>query len=298
MTPPKVGAVVLHYRNWPAIRATIDSLLAQSAPADAVVVVDNHSGGAAPSEIAGAYPQAQILAAPANLGYAGGMNLGIERMLEQGMDHILLLTHDCVLDPHCLHRLSGRMQQNHRLGAVGPLLSYRSDPGRVWSAGGIVKRATRNTDHWGSGEPVSDWANRPPRRVEWLDGACVLLRADALRLAGSLNERYFLYYEEAEYLVKLAEQGWRVECIAAARAAQEPSPIAPYFRTRNSLGFIQATAPGRFVAGEILRVLRDVAADLVRPAAPTQRHSVTARLRGLVDFLLGRWGPPDHRLGR
>jgi N-acetylglucosaminyl-diphospho-decaprenol L-rhamnosyltransferase len=56
---------------------------------------------------------------------------------------------------------------------------------------------------------------------EWLDGAAVLLRSDAIRDAGMLDEDYFLYFEDTEYLLKLRRLGWLVECIPAAVAWQE-----------------------------------------------------------------------------
>lgn len=291
----RIAAVVLHYRNWPAVRASLDSLLFQDLTVDKLVVVDNHSGNSGPGSIAKAYPEIEMLIPAANLGYAAGMNLGIKSALEQNPDFILLMTHDCVLQPGCLNRLAGRMADKPTLGAVGPLLVYRSDPTKVWSAGGMVKRGTRLTDHWGSGDPFAAWAHRPPRKVEWLDGACLMLRSEALEETGRFNERYFMYYEEAEYLVRMARRGWGVECLPAASAAQEPSSIAAYLRTRNSLGFVSATAPGRFLAREILHQMSTMAVDLLHPAAPEHRTTVVPRLLGLIDFTLGRWGPPDGK---
>jgi hypothetical protein len=261
-----------------------------------VVVVDNGSGDSSADRIAAQFPQVEVIPVRENRGYAAGMNEGIARVLELGAESVLLLTHECVLDRRCLELLVERLEENQQTGAVGPLLCYLSDPQKVWSAGGIIDRARWHTDHRGTGDPATKWFEQRCQVVDWLDGACILIRAEVLRQAGTLNERYFLYFEESEFLIRVARLGWSVECVPAALAFQEPSPMLPYLRTRNQLGFIAATASHRYLVKELIRVGVDLTGDLLRPVSQDRKETIRARFWGVIDFVRGRWGPPPDSL--
>lgn len=287
-----VGAVVLLYRSWPGVCETIDALLRQSHPPASVLVVDNGSEESELSELEATYPGIELIRAGSNRGYSAGMNLGIARMQQSGFGQILLLTHDCILDPQCLNRLGSRMDDNPRLGAVGPLLRRRDDPGAVWSAGGGIRTGNGHPHHLGSGEPVEQWHYRPPHPVEWLDGACLLLNAEAVSQAGLLDERFFLYFEDAEYACRLKRAGWEVECVPAAVAAQEPSELPEYLTVRNRLGFMRSCGPRSLLWAELRRIGLNLVRDSLRPPSAAQRDTLAERARALFDFLLNRWGPP------
>lgn len=280
----RIGAVVLHYRFWPEVRATLDALLSQTRPPDELIVVDNHSDDASADAIRNAYPAVSVVDAGRNGGYAAGMNVGIAQHLAGAAHAVLLLTHECRLAPDALRLLEARLVAAPEVAAVGPLLAFRSRPDTVFSAGGRVKRRNFNPVHVTEPPYIADWHGRGPLDAEWLDGACILIRADVLRTTGPLDERYFLCYEEAEYLMRIRARGLRVECVPAAVAWQEPGNLTPYLSVRNRLGFVARNAPKRFLVRELLR-------DIVLIAASRHR---TDYARGLADFLRNRWGPPSH----
>jgi GT2 family glycosyltransferase len=287
----KVGATVLHYRYWPEVGATIEALLAQSRSPDRVVVIDNRSGDGSLNRLRESFPGLEVIDAGANLGYGAGMNLGMTHLLNQGMDAVLLLTHECRLAPNALDALARRLEQEPTVGAVGPLLAYRSRPTTVFSAGGEIDRRTWRPRHFHDPRLVSEWAGRPPRKAEWLDGAAVLLRSEAAREVGTIDESYFMYFEETEYLLRLGWRGWSVECVPEAVAWQEPGSRPPYLWLRNRLRFLARTAPKHHVLRETGRL----AASVVRNSLVPNRRATTAELRdrrrALLHFLSRRWGP-------
>lgn len=289
----KIAAVVLHYRNWPGIRQTLDSLARQSHNIMATLVVDNCSGDGSLEKLTAAFPDLEIVTAAVNGGYAAGMNMGIAALAKHYPDAVLLLTHECRLAPDALEVMVARMSENRRLGAAGPLLEYVSRPGVLWSAGGIIEARTWRPNHLGTDEESAGWAKKAPYPVRWLDGACLLLRWEAVQEVGGFDEKYFLYYEETDFMMKLAQLGWEVECVPPAIAGQDTCGTPEYFSVRNRLGFMSAHAPRRFLIREILGVVRRLVIDCSNPAGSVQRKSLWPRLRGLRDFLLGRWGRPQ-----
>jgi GT2 family glycosyltransferase len=288
-----VGAVVLHYRYWPGVEETINALLAQTRPPDVVLVVDNRSADGSVESLHRAFPGMEVIEAEVNRGYGAGMNLGVERLLERGMDAVLLLTHECILADDALAALVARLEEDPRVGAVGPLLAYRSKPDRVFSAGGEIDRRTGWPRHLTEPESVAEWTNGPPKVVEWVDGAAVLLRSSAVRDAGTLDEDYFLYFEDTEYLLKLGRRGWPVECVREALAWQEPGTVPTYLSLRNRLRFLARTAPKRYVVRDAARLAASVAKNSVAPNRNATRTLLRDRRRALVHFLTRRWGPDE-----
>lgn len=287
----RVGAVVLHYRRWPEVRECLDALLAQEPPPVEVVVVDNASRDGSVDELRSAFGELRVVEAPDNRGYGAGMNLGIAT-LEHDVDAVLLLTHEAVLAPGALAALAGRLADEPRLGAVGPLVAFRSEPDRVYSAGGFIDRSVWRPRHVQRPREVSAWLGGPPREAEWLDGSVLLLRRLAHAEAGPIDEGYFMYFEETDHLLRLGELGWGVECVPTALAWQEPGSKPTRLHTRNRLRFVARRAPRRFLVRELLKVGRS----MLRTDAgePGRRR---AELQGTWDFLRGRTGPPPvgHR---
>ncbi|MGH2663995.1 MAG: glycosyltransferase [Actinomycetota bacterium] len=292
----RIGSAVLHYRFWPGIRATLEALVSQTRAPDLIVVVDNDSRDGSVSELGRAFPGVEVLEAGENRGYGAGMNIGIARLLAQGADAVLLLTHECLLDPEAVEALVGRLEEDPAVGVVGPLLGDLNRPDAVYSAGGQIDQRTWKTAHLRVPELMDDWREASPRRVEWLDGAALLIRADALRAGAKIDEEYFMYFEETEYQLKLRELGWPIECVPAARAWQRSSGKPPYLWTRNRLRFVSRTAPNRLLAREIVRLTRSLVRDGLHGGSGAERAVRRARRRGLVDFLFRRWGPDPSAL--
>jgi N-acetylglucosaminyl-diphospho-decaprenol L-rhamnosyltransferase len=282
-----VGAIIVHFEFWPGLRETVDALLAQSRPPEAIVIVENASRESRLEEIRAAYPMVDVVESRENRGYAGGVNLGLSR-LDGTVDSYLFLSHECVLEPLALERLVARLGEDPTLGVVGPLLGYRSEPDIVFSAGARLDPKSWNSRHIRTPKAVSDWRARPPHRVDWLDGAALLIRDEARRAAGLFPEEYFQYYEEVEYLLRIRAAGWGIECVPAAVARQQPGSFPTYLAVRNRLRFVARTGPRACLVRELVRqawfLARDAAGWRRRPTA------VSARLRGMRDFLLGRSG--------
>lgn len=288
----KLGAVVLHYRYWPEISATLQALISQSRPPEMTVVVDNQSGDESIRELMEAYPLFTYIQASENRGYAAGMNQGIDAMMARGVDALLLLTHECRLAPNALEILLCRLVENPSVGAVGPLLCLLSREEEVFSAGVLIDPRTWEMRHLGMREGREDWVGRGTHSVDWLDGACILLRSDVIRQTGHLDERYFLYFEETEYLIRARREGWGVECVTSAVAWQEPGRQPPYLNARNKLGFLASNAPKRCLMRAVVRLIGKLARDLVHPRTSYARRDIVPQLRGIMDFAVGRWGPP------
>jgi len=289
-----LGCVLLHYRHWPAVGPTIDALLGQGVDPALVRIVDNGSGDGSAEHLRATYPQVTVLGLATNDGYATGMNAGVASL--PAVDAVALLTHDCILEPGALAALVARLDQYDAVGAVGPLLEQSSKPGLVFSAGGTLRGRTRQPAHLGSMRPVPEYSGAAPAAVEWVDGACMVIRSTAYADAGPVDEGYFLYFEELDFCTRLRTEGWRVECVPAARARQEPGRQPRALWVRNRLRYVRRNYDLSVFLMRVLADLRDVAVGL-GSRDRTRRHRAWLGVRGLLGYCARTDPRRLHRLG-
>src|SRR5262249_48923584 len=150
---PRVAAVVLNYRAADDTLLAVRSILASRRPIDDVIVVDNDSGDTARDALAPVASQISYVRAPGNLGYSGGMNLGIRDALRRGADRVLLVNSDVIVPPDCVERLE-RAIDAAGAGIAGPLIVARSNPDLVASSGMSYRPSTGRMRHAGFGRGV------------------------------------------------------------------------------------------------------------------------------------------------
>ncbi len=221
--PSLVGVITV---NWNGLADTIEclrSLRKQTYSNLHVVVVDNGSDGNDAECIREAHGDfATVIRTERNLGCAGGFNAGIKHMQSRvSPDYFLIVNNDVTADVDMVARLVEAAGSHPNAGIVGPKIYYDSYCGRsdvVWSAGGVIHR-------WGLKihRQLGDGADDCPefdteREVDWVSGAVLLFRPEALRDAGCFNTWYFIGHEDIEFCLKAAAAGHRIVYAPQARA--------------------------------------------------------------------------------
>jgi GT2 family glycosyltransferase len=291
----RVGAGILHYRFWPGVQRTIDGLLQQTRPPDIALVVEHASGDGSAERIRAAYPSVEVMALQDNRGPSAGMNVMVRTLLERGADAIFMLPHDVELAPDALERLAARLEEEPGLGAVGPLVALQGQRERIFSAGGHVRRHNWSFAYRDQPPRLDDWTGQPPQRADFLELGGLLVRSDAIHAVGKLPEHFYYWNDDVDWTLRMSAAGWGVECVPAAVAWQELGGPPWYLVVRNTLGVIGRNAPRRYLARELLRNVYLLSRDAVRTTS-RPRASLKPRARGLVDYCLGRWGPPPPGL--
>ena len=211
----RVAAVTL---NWRDASGTVDCLKSLCAipRIDLVVVVDNESDGRLRECVDQAGLDAIVIEHRENRGFAGGTNPGLRAALRAGADYILAINNDARIDASAVDALVRSMDEPS-VGAVGPTIlnpdGTIQTSGVGWRFGGLLVDQNAAT---------SDLAS-----LTW---ACVLLRSDALRSVGLLDERFFMYWEDFEHSRRLVDGGWKLAVSDEAHVVHELS------RSRSSAG--------------------------------------------------------------
>jgi hypothetical protein len=222
-----LSVVIVAHDSRPHLAGCLRAVYAQTdAPPLEVVVVDNASTDGGCVAVRREFPQVRVVASPRNLGFAAGVNLGVRHVTG---DAILLLNPDALLEAGALRRLAAFLRATPDVGLVAPKLvdptgalqlSCRRFPGR-WTALGhrdalLTRLLPKNP--LARRYLLTDWDHASPRAVDWVSGACALVRHAAFQQVGGLDEGFFLFAEDVDLCKRLWAAGWKVYYLPEAVA--------------------------------------------------------------------------------
>jgi N-acetylglucosaminyl-diphospho-decaprenol L-rhamnosyltransferase len=285
----RATVVVVNFNGGAFVLECIESLAQQKTPGIAVevVVVDNASTDGSDREIAQFYPDVRIVRSPKNIGFAGGVNLGIANSTG---DVIVLINNDAVAAPGFISAIVAPLltEGNERVAAVtarillsgrfipapGSPTAYVSASGQRWervarnatpgsgialinSTGNQVSRSGNGRDR--SWLDTTDEENSPVEVFGFSGGGAAVRRA-ALEKVGHFDERLFMYYEDTDLAWRLRRAGWTVQYAHDAtvwhRHAASSGIRSPFFLRHNVRNRILVTARNGTLRMLVLAVAR------------------------------------------
>jgi GT2 family glycosyltransferase len=190
-----------------------------------VLVVDNGSSDGSARSIAAAHPEVEILPLPENRRFAGGNNAGLERALAAGADAVMLINNDTQADPALIERLLLALEQNPGAGAAAPLIYFAAPSDRIWYAGGRLIPALGHASHRGL-RRIDRGQYRSIERTGYLTGCCLLATRATWQRVGLLDERYFIYAEDADWSLRARAAGDELIFVPTARLWHKVSASA------------------------------------------------------------------------
>jgi GT2 family glycosyltransferase len=207
-----VAAVVVTYRSADVIGRCLEALLA-SAPRRGVAlrVVDNASGDGTVERAQRVIGSDCVIRLDDNRGFAAGVNAGLAAVRAPW---IAVINPDAFVPPGGLDRLADVLDSDPRAGLVGPRV--RDTEGRPEPTAGLFPTLARERAHaWMLDRLIGLEGRRAtfPERtapVDWVSGCAWVLRAEAVRDVGQLDETYFMYYEDVDYCRRLHDRNWNV----------------------------------------------------------------------------------------
>jgi GT2 family glycosyltransferase len=211
---PRLTAIVVYFRTPAQLSAGLDGLRTQTLPPERIVVVDNSSALDALDERPASGEDWTWVRAERNLGFGAACNLGAR---DTKGDYLLFLNADLVLREQACERLCAAGEGDRRIGVIGPRI-YGADGGVELSARrfptvatGLLGRssvATRLLTAVGRTPQGVSGALGSNARVDWVSGACMLVRREAFEQVGGFDESYWMYWEDADICRRLKARGW------------------------------------------------------------------------------------------
>ncbi|MGA2527557.1 MAG: glycosyltransferase family 2 protein [Acidimicrobiales bacterium] len=209
-----IAAVIVNYNAGDALSECVASL--EREHVREIVVVDNGSTDGSLDCLPARFPEVRVLHTGRNLGYGGGVNFGAH---EVGGDLILVCNPDLQIQTGAVNALLSRIERDQSLGLVGPaLVGIDRGPHPSGRAFPTVRRSSLQAA-LGVLAPGSTYSRRYREAnraraatgiVDWVTGACFLVRREAFDAVGGFDDRYFMYVEEVDLCWRLTQAGWRI----------------------------------------------------------------------------------------
>jgi GT2 family glycosyltransferase len=187
------------------------------------VVCENGTGGDAAERFGAAIREngwgdwCELQVIHPNRGFTGGNNHVIRPVMEAGdpPEYVLLLNTDTIVHPHALETLVRFMDEHPKVGIAGSRLDYPDGtPGpSPFRFQGIATELDRGMRLGPVSRLLSRWAVNPPTPteagpVDWVSGACMIIRREVIEAIGPLDEDYYTYFDDIDYCLMAKRAGW------------------------------------------------------------------------------------------
>lgn len=305
-----VDVVVVSYNAREHLRRALEALRRAEGVRPRVLVVDNGSTDGSRELVLEGFPEATLIASDANLGLAGGCNLGIART---ATEYVCCMNEDLELEPSALRTLMDYLDAHPQVGVVGPQL--RNTDGSLQPSGHplptvprLLNQRYRLRERLG-GERYRETGRNydEPSRVGEVAGACILIRRSATAPLGFFDDlNFWVNWEDVDLCTRVAKAGYEVHFVGTARAVHHwgisgaTNQIAVsrharigalrYFRKHHGRWPAFLLAAG-MLPGDLLAVIRHA---LGAPSSAVARR----RLRLALLILRTTWAYQETRVRR
>ncbi len=303
-----LGIVIVSWNVKDLLAACLDSVVANNVLSTEIIVVDNASTDGSVDMVRRRFPQVKLITHDKNLGFAGGNNIGLRAWgldtLRSTLDtprYALLLNPDTIAHGDALTAMVRFMDATPQAGACGARLVY-GDGSFQHSAFGFPGLWQIILDAPGVHPRLLDsrlngrysrrrYTHDRPFEVDHPLGASMLVRAEAIRQVGLMDEGFHMYCEEIDWAWRIIKAGWKIFCVPQAeivhyggQSTQQARPEMVVALWTSRLRLYRKHYPAWKLAAARWLVrrkmgaeLRFAAARLARREIDRQTHSALAR---------------------
>ncbi len=223
--PGSISIIIVSYNTKQLLHDCLKSIFNdESGLISEVIVVDNNSTDGSPEMVAQEFPNVNLIRNQVNLGYAKAVNQGIR---QSRSDYFLILNPDIEVLEGAIANLWEFMETHQDVGIAGaqllnpdgsiqmscrtfytfPVLLMRRTPlGKLFPNAKLIRRHL-----------MMDWDHQSDMEVDWVLGACMMVRRSAFESVGGMDERFFLYFEDVDWCYRMKKHGWKVYYVHSAK---------------------------------------------------------------------------------
>src|SRR5438552_3229128 len=293
-----------------ALAHTLDCLesLGQETQSKAdVLIINNGSSAETLAALKKAFPQVEIIT-QANLGYGAAANVGIAESVKRNYKYTWLLNSDTVVLPGAIGSITAFMDHpdHSRVGACSPVICRADDPNVIDFAGGWLNRSSWAVNH--IGDPlVGEQALKFKPLATFLTGSALFIRNEAAVDVGMFDERFFMYWEDCDFSVRLVDRGWSLRLVPSATVLHSiqgtaggygnRSVFSSYYESRNCFLLWRKHTDG-YIRKLLtcMRMLQWIVRTFISRRIEPMTDQKRAVVEGVIDGVLGRYGKKARSL--
>ena len=282
--------IVLYQEKFELIRACLKNIKNFK-----IIIVDNEYQNNGFGEL-DKNDKIHIIKNEKNEGFARANNQGIKYSLKNGFDYILLLNNDTVIKNNLLDSLIKQSNTlNHKI--IQPLiLNY--DGTKIWNAGGTINNLFGTFQTHKKGESFKNLKNNK-LYTDWFTGCCVLIKSEVFNDIGYFDERFFAYYEDIDFSIRLKSKGYPVAMMndsylkhfesASSKSLNQSegnlSPYVHYLNIRNHILLLKKHSKSFNTIGVILYQAIKILSYLIYFLIRFRFNKFKMVLKGLIDAI-------------
>lgn len=184
---------LLKYETYPftllVVNNTLDTFQVKKSTKRKVIVMDNKK----------------------NLGFAGGVNVGIRYALKKHADIVCLLNNDTYFEKPFLGKLVKGLSIPS-IGIVGPSIRFKKNGKQIFDMGGKLNTWFLRTSH----EEVERITSLQTKNVTYVSGCCMMIKKSVFETIGLFDESFFLYFEDVDFCLRAKEKGFITQIVPSA----------------------------------------------------------------------------------
>lgn len=214
-----VSILIVHYNTPKLLRQTLKGIFSSniSVPFE-VIVVDNNPSQRIQEQVEKEFPQVKVFVSDSNIGFGCGMNLAMKHASGR---YYFVFNPDIALFEGTIEKLVQFMDENKDVGMVGPQLlnpdrslqhsCYRfMDPKIILYRRIPLLKNLRKAKEAVSHYLMEDWDHKETREVDYLLGAAMFVRKEAVDDVGVFDPEYFVYFEDQDWCRRFWKAGWKI----------------------------------------------------------------------------------------
>ncbi len=291
----KIAVIIINWKKYDFTLKCIDSVLKSTYKNFKIIIIDNESQNCFSDEI-NKSDKIHIIKNENNVGFSRANNQGIKYSIKNGFDYVLLLNNDTIIKNDLIDSL---IQQSSALNQkiIQPLiLNY--DGTKIWNAGGTINNFFGTFQTLKKGKSFKNLkSNR--NFTEWFTGCCVLIKTEIFKDIGYFDERFFAYYEDVDFSIRLKKMGYSVALMtdshikhyesASSKSINESegnlSPYVHYLNIRNHILLLKKHSKSFNLIGVLLYQLIKILSYLIYFLIRFRFNKFKMVSKGLVDAI-------------
>ena len=204
MINSKVAVIIVNWKKYDITSICIESILNSTNSNFKIILVDNESDNKKVKNFK-YRDEIKIIQNKKNEGFSKANNIGIDYALKNNYDYTILINNDTIVEKNLIEVLL-KTAQAKNFSVVQPLiLKYNSKV--IWNAGGRINYFFGN---FITRKKLGNSLNSSLELTEWFTGCCCLFKTKIFKDIGKLDERFFAYYEDVDFSLRLKKHGYEI----------------------------------------------------------------------------------------
>ena len=199
-----VAIIIVNWKKYDITLTCIESILNSTNSNFKIILVDNESDNKKVKNFK--YKnEIEIIQNKKNEGFSKANNIGIDYALKNNYDYTILINNDTIVEKNLIEVLL-KTAQAKNFSVVQPLILKYSGK-EIWNAGGRINYFFGN---FITRKKLGNSLNSSHELTEWFTGCCCLFKTKIFKDIGKLDERFFAYYEDVDFSLRLKKYGYKI----------------------------------------------------------------------------------------